>query len=152
MPTSEVEVAVEKLGKFQILEQFTEGQNAHSFKAHHIHLDRLVFLKLFDYSDVMANDVLREPRTIVEVMRKFRSDNVVELFDAEVIDVGRDKFLCLQMEYVEGESLLSLMRRGDIGQQDAVRLIAGVLNGLAHLHSRRIVHRDLRGCPLVRRK
>lgn len=149
MPMPDIKAAVEKLGKFQILEPLTEGQNAHSFKARHIHLNREVFLKLYDYSDSMANDALREPRTIVEAMRMFRSENVVELFDAEVLEIGADKFLCLQMEFVKGKSLLSLMRKGDIGQQDAVRLTAGVLNGLAHLHSRRILHRDLKPANIV---
>jgi serine/threonine protein kinase len=147
--TPDIQAAVEGSGKFQILEQFTEGQSAYSFKAHHLHLNREVFLKLYDYSDNMANDVLREPRTIVEAMRMFRSENVVELFDAEVLEVGDDKYLCLQMEFVKGESLLSLMRKGAIGQQDAVRLTAGVLNGLAHLHSRRILHRDIKPANIV---
>jgi len=147
--TPDIQAAVEESGKFQILEQFTEGANAYSFKAHHLHLNREVFLKLYDYSDSMANDVLREPRTIVEAMRMFRSENVVELFDAEVLEIGADKFLCLQMEFVRGESLLSLMQKEKIGQQDAVRLTAGVLNGLAHLHSRRILHRDLKPSNIV---
>jgi len=100
VPAPDIKAAIEELGKFRILEQFTEGQNAYAFEAHHIHLNREVFLKLYDYSDSMTNDVLREPRTIVEAMRMFRSENVVELFDAEVIEIGADKYLCLQMEFV----------------------------------------------------
>jgi serine/threonine protein kinase len=53
------------------------------------------------------------------------------------------------MEFVEGKSLLSLMGEEAIGQQDAVRLIAGVLHGLAHLRSRRILHRDLKPANIV---
>ncbi len=149
MPTTDIKAAIEELGKFQIVEQFTEGQNAYAFEAYHVHLNREVFLKLYDYSDSMANDVLREPRTLVEAMRTFRSENVVELFDAEVLEIGTDKYLCLQMEFVRGESLLSLMQKGEVGQQDAVRLTAGILNGLAHLHSRRILHRDLKPANIV---
>jgi len=145
----DIRAAVEKLGKFQILEPLTEGQNAHSFKAHHLHLNRPVFLKLYDFIDSMANDLLREPQAIVAAMRMFRSSNVVELFDVEVLEIEGDKYLCLQMEFVDGKSLLSLMGGGDIGQQDAVRLIVGVLNGLAHLHSRRILHRDLKHANIV---
>jgi len=149
VPAPDVRLAIEALGKFQILDQFTEGRNAYAFRARHIHLNREVFLKLYDYSDSMANDVLREPRTIVEAMRMFRSENVVELFDAEVLEIGSEKFLCLQMEFVRGESLLSLIQNEEIGQQDAVRLTAGILNGLAHLHSRRILHRDIKPANVV---
>jgi serine/threonine protein kinase len=102
----DIRAAVEKLGKFQILEPLTEGQNAHSFKAHHLHLNRPVFLKLYDFIDSMANDLLREPQAIVAAMRMFRSSNVVELFDVEVLEIEGDKYLCLQMEFVDGKSLL----------------------------------------------
>jgi serine/threonine protein kinase len=145
----DIESALGNSGKFQILREFTEGQNAYSFKAHHIHLNRDVFLKVYPYSDSMAADVLREPRTIVDAMRMLRSPNVVELFDAEILEVKREKYLCLQMEFVEGKSLLTLLQSGDVGQQDAVRLTAGILNGLAHLHSRRILHRDLKPANIV---
>jgi hypothetical protein len=63
MPAPESRVAIEQLGKFQIREQFREGQNASAFEAFHTHLNREVFLKLYDYSDSMASDVLREPGT-----------------------------------------------------------------------------------------
>jgi serine/threonine protein kinase len=149
VPESDIKAEIAKLGKFQIISALTEGQNAHSFKAHHVHLNRDVFLKLYDYSDSMATEALREPRTIVDAMRMFRSDNVVELFDAEILQIGVDKYLCLQMEFVEGESLLRLLQKGYIGQQDGVRLTAGILNGLAHLHSRRILHRDLKPANIV---
>jgi serine/threonine protein kinase len=145
----DIESALASLGKFQILREFTEGQNAHSFKAHHVHLNRDVFLKFYPYSHSMAADVLREPRTIVTAMQMFRSANVVELFDAEILEVKGEKYLCLQMEFVEGKSLLALLQTDDVGQQDAVRLTVGILNGLAHLHSRRILHRDLKPANIV---
>jgi serine/threonine protein kinase len=149
VPTPDIKAAIEGLGKFRILEQFTEGGNSYAFRAQHVHLGRDVFLKVYEYSERMANDALREPRTIVEAMRTFPSENVVELFDAELLDISGEQYVCLQMEFVDGESLLSLIHGGSVGQLDAVRLAAGILNGLAHLHSRRILHRDLKPANVV---
>jgi hypothetical protein len=100
----DIKAAVEKLGKFQILEPLTEGQNVYSFKARHIHLNRPVFLKLYDYVDSMVNDVLREPQAIVAAMRMFRSENVVELFDAEVVEIEEDKYLAFKWNLWKGKA------------------------------------------------
>ena len=50
----------------------------------------------------------------------------------------------LQMELVGGCSLLSSLASNQIGQMDALRTTRGILHGLAHLHSKRILHRDLK--------
>jgi serine/threonine protein kinase len=144
MPAGEIRDAIERTGKFRVIKQCSEGQNAYAFEAFHKHLNRNVFLKLYEYSSSIAVQVLREPRALIEATRTFPSDNVVSLFDTELLDVGDEKYLCLQMEFVSGNSMLSLLQNNEIGQQDAVRMIAGVLSGLAHLHSRRILHRDLK--------
>lgn len=114
MQGTDIKKAIEDLGKFQIRKEIREGQNAYAFEAYHIPLKREVFLKLYNYSDSLASEALREPRTIVEAMRTFRSKNVVELFDAEVLKIGSDEFLCMQMEFVRGQSLLSLIQKGEV--------------------------------------
>jgi serine/threonine protein kinase len=51
----------------------------------------------------------------------------------------------LAMEYVEGESLLSLFRRtGPLGQAAAVRIASDLLRGLSYAHAQGIIHRDIK--------
>ena len=120
MLAHDIRNAITQLGKFRINREFTEGCNSYTFEAVHIHLNREVFLKLYEYSATFTTEILREPRTL-EAIRAVRSPNVVEVFDAEIIEIGKEKYVCLQLELVRGESLLSLLQRGEIGQQDAVR-------------------------------
>ncbi len=48
------------------------------------------------------------------------------------------------MEYVEGNSILSVLQSKALGQQEAVRICTGILHGLNHLHMKRLLHRDLK--------
>jgi serine/threonine protein kinase len=75
--------------------------------------------------------------------------NLVQVFGADVIEVRGEQYLCLQMELVDGPSLLSHLASSPVGQMDAIRITRGVLHGLSHLHARRILHRDLKPANIV---
>jgi Protein kinase domain len=47
-------------------------------------------------------------------------------------------------EYVGGRTLRDAMRAGELRDRDAVEAAAQILDGLAHAHSRGIVHRDVK--------
>lgn len=151
MPSSyEVKQAVESSGRFSIKDEIEEGANAFAFKAFDLLLQRDVFLKVIYYSPERASDLLREPRVLVGVTECTpKPENLVEVFGADVIAVAEEQFLCLQMEWIEGSSLLSSLAVNDIGQLDAVRITRGVLHGLSHLHSQRILHRDLKPANIL---
>ena len=123
--------------------------NARAFRAEHQYLQRDVFLKVYDYVEGAAAEVLQEPRVLKEATTDPGSPHLVQIFEADIIAAGKDKVLCLQMEYVDGPSLLTELERGQVGQQDAVRLTTGILQGLLHLHSRNIVHRDLKPANIL---
>ena len=67
--------------------------------------------------------------------------NIVSVSD--VIKVGRD-YPGLLMEYVEGPSLESVLRRYKYTQADAEVLFEGILSGVEHAHKKDIAHRDLK--------
>ena len=48
------------------------------------------------------------------------------------------------MEFVDGSSLLKLLQERPFGQQEAVRLTAGLVSGISHLHRFRVLHRDIK--------
>lgn len=51
----------------------------------------------------------------------------------------------LAMEYVDGETLLALIRRYDVIPVDhAIRIIDDLLQGLAYAHERGVIHRDVK--------
>src|SRR5215468_1401861 len=51
----------------------------------------------------------------------------------------------IAMEYLEGQTLRDVLQaRGAVSLQEALEIIAQVLSGLAHAHSRKVVHRDIK--------
>jgi serine/threonine protein kinase len=148
--SSEVQNALQQPGRFSILSEIDQGANAFAFKAHDRLLARDVFLKIIYYSPEVASDLLREPRVLVQVTQHDpRPENLVQVFGAEMIDVAGERHLCLQMEWLEGSSLLSALAEGAIGQLDAVRIARGILHGVSQLHFCRILHRDLKPANIV---
>lgn len=145
MPSDkEIRDALNGLGKFTIHEENLEGANAHAYRGFNHVLNRQVFLKIFYLGNAEAELTLREPRHLVQATEDTNCDNIVRVFDGQKVVIDGDDYVCLQMEYVEGGSLLSHISGGNIGQQDAVQFGRQILQGLQRLHHLRLVHRDLK--------
>ena len=148
---NEVRAALEKLGKFTILEEIDEGANAiAAFRALDGLLQREVFLKVIYYSPEAAAELLREPRVLVQATAVIpKPENLVQVLGADVLTLAGEQYLCLQMEWIQGSSLLSSIKEENIGQFDAIRITRGILHGLSHLHAQRILHRDLKPANIL---
>jgi eukaryotic-like serine/threonine-protein kinase len=137
--------AINALGKFEILHENNEGANCYAYCARHKHLNENRFLKVIDLPKGYTDLVLKEPRTLLAALnKKPASKNIIHLHDAEIINIKGNDYVLLQMEYIESQSLQKQLEQGQFGQQDAVRITQGILAGVAHLHSQRLVHRDLK--------
>jgi len=67
--------------------------------------------------------------------------NVLPIIDADVFD-GQ---VVIVSEYADGGSLADRIKReGKLTLQKAVEITVGILNGLEFLHSRKIIHRDIK--------
>ena len=51
---------------------------------------------------------------------------------------------CIEMEWIDGCSLDSLLPRGAIGKTFATKIISELCDALSYMHSKQIVHRDLK--------
>lgn len=51
---------------------------------------------------------------------------------------------CIEMEWIDGCSLDSLLPRGAIGKTLAVKIINEICDALSYMHSKQVVHRDLK--------
>jgi len=67
--------------------------------------------------------------------------NVLPIIDADVYD-GQ---VCIVSEYADGGSLHDrLKNESKLSAKDSVEMTIGILNGLEFLHSRKIIHRDIK--------
>ncbi len=111
------------------------------YEARHLDLDKRVALKVLRTDVAVSAEArarfLREGR----IAARLRHPNVVD-----VTDVGlQDGTPYLVMEYLEGESLASLLaRNGPLPVDSIVELMVPVLAAVAAAHDEGIVHRDLK--------
>jgi len=75
------------------------------------------------------------------LLKKIRHSNVVRLL--EVFESS--KHLLMVMEYAGGSDLLQLIKRkGKLKEGDAKFIFKQILYGLAHIHCRSVIHRDIK--------
>jgi serine/threonine protein kinase len=114
------------------------GGTAEVWQATDASLGRRVALKLVtaphDESAVRAAD---EARTLAQLSHP----SLVQVYDAGTDDAGRPWVV---MEFVEGETLADAMRKGPLPVRRIAEIGATVAEGLAHVHARGMLHRDVK--------
>ena len=119
-----------------------EGAMGLVYRAHHARLSRLFALKLM-FGDVAAEAAMRMRfAQEADAASRFCHPNVVS-----VVDFGRTErgILYLAMEYVDGETLASIIRRqGALDEHRVVALSRQLALGLGHAHHAGLVHRDFK--------
>jgi eukaryotic-like serine/threonine-protein kinase len=133
------------LDRYKILDQIGKGQMGGVYKAVHS-LGQMVALKILPASRAKDQRVLGRFQREARLLTQLDHPNVVRAF--QVGESGGRHFIV--MEFLEGETLdevLSRRKRLPIGE--AVRLLRQALDGLQHLHDKRMVHRDLKPSNLM---
>lgn len=60
--------------------------------------------------------------------------------------------ICIVEEWVEGETLASLLRNGELSKKDRKRILREIISAAGYLHSKGVVHRDLKPQNIMVRK
>ena len=137
---TEIQQLIAAAGKYRLLDENLEGANAYAFRAHHIPLDKPVFLKVL--APDPDGELFAEPRLLVEATSDDgENSNLVRVHDAHRLG---DAYVVVAMEYVDGGSVLSRIEHGPMPLMDAVGAAIGILHGLAQLHASLLVHRDIK--------
>jgi Tol biopolymer transport system component len=117
--------AGDKLGPYEILAPIGKGGMGEVYRAHDSRLNRDVAIKVSNAQ--FTERFTREARAIGAL----NHTNICHLYD-----VGPDY---LVMEYVEGETL-----KGPFALDEAMPIIAQLIDGIEAAHERNIIHRDLK--------
>ena len=133
------------LERYKILDQIGKGQMGGVYKAVHS-LGQMVALKILPASRAKDQRVLGRFQRESRLLTQLDHPNVVRAF--QVGDSGGRHFIV--MEFLEGETLDEVLsRRKKLPVGEAVRLVRQALDGLQHLHDRRMVHRDVKPSNLM---
>lgn len=135
--------------KYRIEAEIGRGAFGRVYRARDITLDRVVAIKELhkgedDLGSTVFSDYVRRFEREARVQARFNHPNIVHVY--ELVRLGDDR-LYLAMEFVDSESLRDyLARRGPLSVDEALRIMADLLAGLAAVHAdeRDIVHRDIK--------
>lgn len=126
-----------KRSKYRLLGLVGQGQFGQVFCAVHRQTGRLVALKNLDRQRFPTNKFLRELRFLLSLQHP----HIVTCQALEHTPTGR----YLVMDYCEGGTLRNLMTAENrLSLSHSLKLIADILAGLEHAHSRGIVHCDIK--------
>ncbi len=102
--------------------------------------------KVFE-NDTQANEFLERFRREAELCGSLIHPNIVTLYE---VGYEQSRLTYLAMEYVEGESLHSLLRRTyRVSLETAFKVADDLLQGLAYAHDRDIIHRDIKPANIL---
>lgn len=128
------------IGEYRLVEFVGAGGMGDVYRGEHSKIGRVVAVKILSRTDArsgMTERFLNEAR----IQSGVQHPHIVSLYDF-IEHAGR---ACIIMEYVDGEMLDRRIERSrGLQAAEAVRLFKQIVAAVAHLHSNRIVHRDIK--------
>ncbi len=128
-------------GKYQILDRLGVGGMGEIFKVRHIHLNELRVIKIMR-PNVAADDqgmqrFLQEARTSTMIKHK----NLAMLYDFAQLEDGS---YYMVWEFIDGINIQKwTFQNGPMPARLTIEVAIQALNGLEHLHSMGLIHRDI---------
>ena len=82
----------------------------------------------------------------IDLLRELQHENIVQYLDSS----SDDKHLNIFLEYVPGGSVTALLRNyGAFEEALCNNFVRQILQGLQYLHSKDIIHRDIKGANIL---
>ncbi|HXT99835.1 MAG TPA: serine/threonine-protein kinase [Polyangia bacterium] len=131
----------ETVNNYKVSELLGEGGMGAVYLAEHPFMGRKAAIK------VLRREFAEDRALVERFMNEARAANAIRHPNIiDIIDVGRmpSGIPYLMMEFLEGESLASRLRRGTLPIPEALDVILQTASALAAAHTKGIVHRDLK--------
>ncbi|HOV57180.1 MAG TPA: protein kinase [Rhodanobacteraceae bacterium] len=130
-----------QLGHYDIVAELGRGGMGVVYKGYEPALNRYVAIKVL--AESLAHDESVKERFLREArsMAALNDPHIIQIYFIGE-DAGQTFFV---MEFVEGESLGSLLKReGKLAPEQAARVIFQTAQGLATAHDKGVIHRDIK--------
>ncbi|KAK5828180.1 hypothetical protein F5H01DRAFT_317482 [Linnemannia elongata] len=101
----------------------------------------MVAIKLIRRQSVDNTPRINKIGREISVLRTIRHPNIISLFDV----IETERYIGIVIEYASGGELFDhILAHRYLKERDACRLFAQLMSGVHYLHSKQIVHRDLK--------
>ena len=129
-----------RFGDYEILEELGAGGMGRVYRARDLTLERLVALKTLAHQ--FSSDASFVQRFLKEARAAARLNhpNIVQIYDFGCID----SVYYLAMEFVDGHSLGTYLKRGHFSETESIQIIRHACRALSVAHADGIVHRDIK--------
>ncbi|MGD0088368.1 MAG: serine/threonine-protein kinase [Planctomycetota bacterium] len=132
---------MEYFGDYKLIERLGEGGMGTVFKARETLAERVVALKVLRQSYAGNTNFVTRFNREARLAGALSHPNIVTCHNAGTCHGVQ----FLAMEYVEGETLKDRIKReGKLPEAEALRIAREVALGLAHAHSKGVLHRDIK--------
>jgi serine/threonine protein kinase len=129
-----------RFGDYEILEELGSGGMGKVYRAKDLTLERLVAVKMlahqFSTDQAFVQRFLKEARAAA----RLNHPNIVQIYDFGCVD----NVYYLAMEFVDGHSLGTYLRRGHFSETESIQIIRHACRALSVAHADGIVHRDIK--------
>lgn len=128
------------IGEYRITEMLGAGGMGEVYKATHTHLGRVIAIKVLSAGETTP-DIVRRFYSEASIQASLRHPGVAEYLGFYEYH-GRP---CILMEYVDGETLSSILqRRGPLPVEEALRIVRDLVGVVVHFHEQGVLHRDIK--------
>lgn len=132
--------------RYEILAVAGQGGMSTVYKARHTYMDRIVAVKLLHPHLVSDPISIQRFQQESKAASSLSHPNVITVFDFGV----SEGMAYLVMDYLDGPTVGDLIDQGGaVPEREALDIFRQVLRGLAHAHSKGVIHRDLKPRNLV---
>ena len=132
-------------GKYRIVRIVGEGGMGAVYKARQRSLDRDVAIKILPRELGEDPEFHQSFETEAKAMARLNHPNLIGVYDFGAVE-GMPYIV---MEYVNGKSLFHSAYNIAIDPIQAVTIVKGICDGLAHAHENGVIHRDIKPANIL---
>jgi serine/threonine protein kinase len=130
-----------RLGRFELEAELGIGSFGHVFRARDTDLDRRVALKIQRAGSITSGETAERFHREARSVARLKHRGIVALYDTGTTSDG----ICfLVTEFIEGNTLEEVLRKGPVDPRRAAQLIAEMADALQYAHDHGVIHRDVK--------